>query len=148
MRSFDFSPLMRSSIGYDRIEQLFEGVDRASSSDKFPPYNIIKKDQDNYQITMAVSGFSEGDIAITATQNSLKITGKSSQDDENVEYLHRGIAGRAFTQSFELADTIKVVGASLVNGLLSVELRREIPEALKPRTIEISKDNLLQSDAA
>lgn len=148
MRSFDFSPLMRSSIGYDRIEQLFDGIDRAATSDKFPPYNIIKKDQDNYQITMAVSGFSEGDIDITATQNSLKITGKSSQDDKDVEYLHRGIAGRAFTQTFELADTIKVVGAGLANGLLSIELRREIPEALKPRTIEIGKAGLLETDAA
>ena len=148
MRSFDFSPLMRSSIGYDRIEQLFDGIDRAATSDKFPPYNIIKKDQDNYQITMAVSGFSEGDIDITATQNSLKITGKSSQDDKDVEYLHRGIAGRAFTQTFELADTIKVVSAGLANGLLSIELRREIPEALKPRTIEIGKTGLLETDAA
>lgn len=148
MRSFDFSPLMRSSVGYDRIEQLFQGLDQTSSTDKFPPYNIIKKDQDNYQITMAVSGFSDKDIDITATQNSLKISGKSSQDEQDVEYLHRGIAGRAFTQTFELADTIKVVDASLVNGLLTVDLKREIPEALKPRTINIKKANLLESDAA
>ncbi|MBL4906551.1 MAG: Hsp20 family protein [Sneathiella sp.] len=148
MRSFDFSPLMRSSIGYDRIEQLFQGLERTPSSDKFPPYNIIKKDLDNYQITMAVSGFSEGDIEITATQNSLQITGKSSQDDKDVEYLHRGIAGRAFNQNFELADTIKVVGASLDNGLLAIDLKREIPDALRPRTIEIGKSSLLEGKAA
>ncbi|MEP3247255.1 MAG: Hsp20 family protein [Sneathiella sp.] len=148
MRHFDFTPLMRSTIGYDRIGQLFEGLEQGSSNDKFPPYNIVKKDQDNYQISMAVAGFSEDDIDITATQNSLKITGKSAQVEDKVEYLHQGIAGRAFTQTFELADTIKVVGASLVNGLLNIELHREIPEALKPRTIEIKNQDLLEGKAA
>ncbi len=148
MRSFDFSPLMRSSVGYDRIEQLFQGLDQTSSTDKFPPYNIVKKDQDNYQITMAVSGFSDDDIEITATQNALKISGKSTQDDKEIEYLHRGIAGRAFTQNFELAETIKVVGASLDKGLLVIDLKREIPEALKPRSIKISNTELLESSAA
>ncbi|MEH6401799.1 MAG: Hsp20 family protein [Sneathiella sp.] len=148
MRNFDFAPLMRSTIGYDRIEHLFEGLEQASRSDKFPPYNIIKNDQDNYQITMALSGFTEDDIDITVKENSLSISGKSAEDDGTVEYLHRGIAGRAFAQSFELADTIEVTGASMINGLLKVNLHREIPEALKPRTITIEKAKLLEDQAA
>ncbi|MCG8493210.1 MAG: Hsp20 family protein [Sneathiellales bacterium] len=148
MRHLDFTPLMRSTIGFDRIGQLFEGLEQASAADKFPPYNIVKRDQDNYQITMAVAGFSEDDIEITATQNSLKITGKSAAEEDTAEYLHKGIAGRAFTQNFELADTIKVTGASMTNGLLHIELQREVPEALKPRTIEIQKQKLLQEKAA
>jgi len=148
MRSFDFAPLMRSTIGYDRIEHLFQGLEQASRSDKFPPYNIIKNDLDNYQITMALSGFTEDDIDITVKENALSITGKSAEDDEGVEYLHRGIAGRAFSQNFELADTIKVTGASMNNGLLKVDLHREIPEALKPRTIKIEKSSLLEDKAA
>jgi len=148
MRHLDFTPLMRSTIGFDRIGQLFEGLEQASATDKFPPYNIVKRDQDNYQITMAVAGFSEDDIEITATQNSLKITGKSTPEEDKAEYLHKGIAGRAFTQNFELAETIKVTGASMTNGLLHIELQREVPEALKPRTIEIKKQKLLQDKAA
>lgn len=148
MRNFDFAPLMRSTIGYDRIEHLFHGLEQASHSDKFPPYNIIKNDQDNYQITMALSGFSEDDIEITVKEKTLNISGKSSESEEGVEYLHRGIAGRAFAQNFELADTIKVTGASMNNGLLQVNLHREIPEALKPRTIKIGNSNLLEDKAA
>ena len=139
MRNFDFSPLMRSTVGYDRIEQLFDGLERATGGDKYPPYNIVKNDQDSYSIVMAVAGFSEGDIRITATQNSLEISGETKDEQEEVEYLHRGIAGRAFTQTFELADTIKVVGAQMENGLLKIALQREIPEAMKPRTISITK---------
>ena len=148
MRQFDFTPLMRSSVGYDRVEQLFNGLEHTSPADKFPPYNIVKKDQDNYQITMAIAGFSENDIEITATQNSLKITGQSAQSEEESEYLHRGIAGRSFTQSFDLADTIKVVGASMANGLLNIELQREIPEALIPKKIEISNATRAEENAA
>ncbi|MFT6556831.1 MULTISPECIES: Hsp20 family protein [Sneathiella] len=149
MRHFDFTPLMRSTIGYDRIGQLFEGLEQASTADKFPPYNIVKKDPDHYRITMAVAGFSEDEIEITATQNSLKITGKSVVEEEDgVEYLHKGIAGRAFTQTFELADTVKVAGASMNNGLLHIELHREIPEALKPRSIKIEKQKMLEGKKA
>ncbi|MBE7637995.1 Hsp20 family protein [Sneathiella sp. P13V-1] len=139
MRNLDFSPLMRSTVGYDRISQLFEGMERATNGDKYPPYNIIKNDQDSYSIVMAVAGFSEGDIRITATHNSLEVSGETKDEQEDVEYLHRGIAGRAFTQTFELADTIKVVGAEMENGLLKIALQREIPEAMKPRTISITK---------
>ena len=139
MHNFDFSPLMRSTIGYDRVEQLFDGLERATSGDKYPPYNIVKNDQDSYSIVMAVAGFSEGDIRITATQNSLEISGETEEAQDEVEYLHRGIAGRAFNQSFELADTIKVVGAEMENGLLKIALQREIPEEMKPRNISITK---------
>ncbi len=139
MRNFDFSPLMRSTVGYDRIEQLFDGLERATGGDKYPPYNIVKNDQDSYSIVMAVAGFSEGDIRITATQNSLEVSGETKDEQDEVEYLHRGIAGRTFTQTFELADTIKVVGAEMENGLLKIALQREIPEAMKPRNISITK---------
>jgi molecular chaperone IbpA len=145
MRSYDFSPLLRSSVGFDRIEHLFRGLERASNDGGFPPYNIAKQDADNYRITMAVAGFTEDEIEITANQNSLKISGKSKQEKDDTEYLHRGIAGRSFNQNFELAETIKVVGAELENGLLHIDLVREIPEALKPRTIAIGQSKVIEN---
>ena len=151
MRTYDFSPLMRSTVGFDRIEQLFRGLERASAENSYPPYNIIRKDADNYRITMAVAGFEENQIKIVATQNSLKVTGKSSEEKDETEgqqYLHRGLASRSFVQNFELAETIKVVGAAMENGLLHIDLVREIPEELKPRTIEINKDKLIENKAA
>jgi len=148
MRTYDFSPLLRSSVGFDRIEHLFRGLDRASTDTSFPPYNIVKKDADNYRITMAVAGFAEDEIDITANQNSLKITGKSAKEKADAEYLHRGLAARSFNQNFELAETIKVVGAEMENGLLHIDLVREIPEALKPRTIEIASSKLIENKAA
>jgi len=148
MRTYDFSPLLRSSVGYDRIEHLFRGLERASTDNSFPPYNIVKKDTDNYRITMAVAGFKEEEIEITANQNSLKIAGKSATEKDDAEYLHRGIAGRSFNQNFELAETIKVTGAEMENGLLHIDLVREIPEALKPRSIEIGKGKLIETQAA
>lgn len=148
MRTYDFSPLLRSSVGFDRIEHLFRGLDRASTDTSFPPYNIVKKDADNYRITMAVAGFAEDEIDITANQNSLKITGKSAKEKDDAEYLHRGLAARSFNQNFELAETIKVVGAEMENGLLHIDLVREIPEALKPRTIDITSSKLIENKAA
>ncbi|TNE41081.1 MAG: Hsp20 family protein [Alphaproteobacteria bacterium] len=147
MRTYDFSPLMRSTVGFDRIEQLFRGLERASTENSYPPYNIVRKDADNYRITMAVAGFDEDQIEIVSNQNSLKVTGKSTEEKDKVEYLHRGLAARSFTQTFELAETIKVTGASMENGLLHIDLVREIPEELKPRTIEInkSKDKLIEN---
>ena len=148
MRTYDFSPLMRSTVGFDRIEQLFRGMERASTESGFPPYNIVKSDADHYRITMAVAGFTEDQIDIVANQNTLKISGKSADEKDEVEYLHRGLAARSFVQNFELAETIKVVGASMENGLLHIDLVREIPEELKPRTIEITKGKLIESQAA
>jgi molecular chaperone IbpA len=139
MRTYDLSPLFRSSVGFDRMTRMLESalkVDDAALS--YPPYNIEKLSDDAYRITMAVAGFGLEDLDITSQENLLVITGKAKKDAENGQYLYRGIAGRAFERRFQLADHIKVTGASLVNGLLHVELVREIPETMKPRTISIS----------
>lgn len=136
MTSFDFSPLFRSTIGFDRLSQLLDQalVDEGSS---YPPYNIEKTGEDAYRITMAVAGFGEDDLNIVAQENMLVVSGKAKPADDKTEYLYRGIAGRAFERRFQLADHIKVVGAQLVNGLLHVELVREVPEAKRPRTIKV-----------
>ncbi len=139
MRAFDLSPLYRATVGFDHMGQLFDTVSRMDEATiSYPPYNIDKTDDDHYGITMAVAGFSPDDITITVKQNSLVVAGVGRGDDREVTYLHRGIAGRSFERRFELADHIRVQGASLVNGLLRVDLVREIPEEMKPRTIQIS----------
>lgn len=138
MRSFDLTPLMRSSIGFDRFNRLFETLGQSDEGGfSYPPYNIEKFGEDSYRITMAVAGFSDGDIDVTVKENTLVVSGQGLAEREDVAYLYRGIAGRAFERRFELADTIKVVGARLENGLLHIDLAREIPEALKPRKIAI-----------
>jgi len=145
MRTYDLSPLFRSSVGFDRMTRMLESalkVDDASLS--YPPYNIEKLSDDAYRITMAVAGFGAEDLDITSQENLLVITGKAKKDAENGQYLYRGIAGRAFERRFQLADHIKVTGANLVNGLLHVELVREIPETMKPRTISISSGTAQQ----
>lgn len=136
MTTFDFSPLFRSTIGFDRLSQLLDQalVDEGSS---YPPYNIEKTGDDAYRITMAIAGFGEDDLNIVAQENTLLVSGKAKAADEKAEFLHRGIAGRAFERRFQLADHIKVVGAQLVNGLLHVDLVREVPEAKRPRTIKV-----------
>lgn len=142
MRTTDFSPLYRFSVGFDRMQRL---VDAASRFDDaayaYPPYNIETRGDDAYRITMTVAGFAEKDLDVTVTENTLVISGRKRDEDEGVSYLHRGIAGRAFERRFELADHIKVVGANLVNGLLHVDLVREVPEEKKPRTIAIGSRN-------
>lgn len=138
MRAYDLSPLFRSTVGFDRLSRLLESatnIDDAAAS--YPPYNIEKLGEDSYRITMAVAGFGPEDVEITAQENSLVITGKAKKEVETGQFLYRGIAGRAFERRFQLADFIKVTGASMVNGLLHVDLVREIPEAMKPRTIRI-----------
>ncbi len=138
MRTYDLTPLLRSTIGFDRFNRLLEaGTKLDENALSYPPYNIEKTGEDDYRITMAVAGFSAEDIDVTAKENTLVISGQALPDHEGVTYLHRGVAGRAFERRFELADTIEVVGASLENGLLHVDLVREIPEALKPRRIAI-----------
>ena len=136
MTSFDFSPLFRSTIGFDRLGRMLDEalVDEGSS---YPPYNIEKTGEDAYRITMAVAGFGEDEISIVAQENTLSVSGKAKASEETSEFLYRGIAGRAFERRFQLADHIKVVGAQLVNGLLHVDLVREVPEAKRPRTIKI-----------
>jgi molecular chaperone IbpA len=138
MRSFDLSPLFRSTVGFDRFASLFDAATRLDEqATSYPPYNIEKTGDSTYRITMAVAGFGAQDINLTAQANSLVVTGKANRDENAGQYLHRGIAGRAFERRFELADHIKVTGASLENGLLHIDLVREVPEAMKPRTIEI-----------
>ena len=137
---FDFSPLFRSTIGFDRLTRLVDAATRVdSASVAYPPYNIEKTGEDAYRLTMAVAGFSPAELDITVQENTLLVTGRGAQkEDENGGgYLHRGIARRSFERRFSLADHMKVVGASLDNGLLYVDVVREVPEAAKPRTIEI-----------
>ena len=136
MRSYDFSPLFRSSVGFDRLAQLMDSArDEAPS---YPPYNIERTGEDQYRITMAVAGFAENDIEITAQENALSVVGKQPKDEAPKSLLYRGIAGRPFQRRFELAEYIRVTGASLENGLLHIELVREVPEAVKPRSIKIA----------
>ena len=141
MRHIDLSPLMRATVGFDRMMHLLDVAGRPESAPGYPPYNIEKLDENAYRITMAVAGFGEADLDLTVKDGSLVITGtqdKAGEDAQEAEYLHRGIATRAFERRFELADHIEVRGARLENGLLHVELVREIPEAMKPRTIKIA----------
>ena len=138
MRTYDLTPLFRTSIGFDRMSRLMDAALKLEDSAKgYPPYNIAKKGEHDYRITLAVAGFAESDLDITAFENTLTIKGKSRTEDEDLRFLHRGIAGRSFERRFQLADHVKVRGASLENGLLHVALEREIPEALKPRSISI-----------
>jgi molecular chaperone IbpA len=138
MDRFDFSPLFRSTIGFDRLTRLMDAATRVDGNAvAYPPYNIEKTGEDSYRLTMAVAGFGRDEIEITVHENSLIVTGKSQGDEENGRFLHRGIARRAFERRFSLADHIKVTGASLDNGLLHVDMVREVPEAMKPRTIAI-----------
>lgn len=136
MRSYDFAPLTRSTIGFDRMMDLLQSSAQLDAVDNYPPYNIEKLGDDSYRITMAVAGFARDDLNIVAQANQLVVSGRKAED-EGVEYLHRGFAARGFERRFNLADFIKVKGASLANGLLSIDLAREVPEALKPRTIQI-----------
>ena len=138
MQAFDLSPLFRSTVGFDRLTRLLDSATRVDDSTfSYPPYNIEQTGDDSYRIVMAVAGFAEGDLSITQQANSLLISGKQEKPAEEKKFLYRGIAGRAFERRFELADHIKVVSAKLTNGLLSVELAREVPEAMKPRTIKV-----------
>jgi molecular chaperone IbpA len=139
MRSaFDFSPLFRSTVGFDRLPGLLEAAARFDEASMgYPPYNIEKLDEESYRITMAVAGFNEDDLEIEVRENSLIVSGRQAEDDGEKTYLHRGIAGRAFQRRFQIADHVKVTGARLENGLLHVDLVRELPEEMKPRQIRI-----------
>jgi molecular chaperone IbpA len=138
MRSFDLSPLFRYSVGFDRLDDLFETAFRNTQEASYPPYNIVRTGQDNYKITLAVAGFGENDLEVMVKENVLTVRGKvNDAEKEEVTYLHRGIAGRAFEHRFQLADHVRVTGANLANGLLDIELVREIPEAMRPQRIEI-----------
>jgi len=133
---FDLSPLYRSSIGFDRIFDMLEDASQATAIDNWPPYDIARTGEDDYRITMAVAGFSPEELSMTQEQNMLVVAGQRFGEDTG-EYLHRGIAGRPFQRRFQLADHVKVTGAGLDNGLLTIDLKREIPEEMKPHRIEI-----------
>lgn len=140
--SYDYAPLYRSSIGFDRVFNLLENAQRTRSISDWPPYDIIRTGEDSYQISIAVAGFTRDEIDITFQSNLLTVTGKK-QETPAEGYLHRGIAARPFEHRFELADHVRVKGAELKNGLLAIDLVREIPEALKPRKIDIQTDAVL-----
>ena len=137
MRTYDFSPLWRSTIGFDRLFDLAEMAQRAGGEDNYPPYNIERLTDDRYQISLAVAGFAPQDIAITAEQNVVTIEG-SKADKAERDFLYRGISTRNFKRQFNLADYVQVKSATFDNGLLKIELVREIPEAMKPRRIAIN----------
>jgi molecular chaperone IbpA len=142
MDRFDFSPLFRSTIGFDRLARLVDSATRFdTATPAYPPYNIESTGEESYRLTMAVAGFARDELDITVEKNSLVISGKAQKEDEEAQgrYLHRGIARRAFERRFSLADHIKVNGASLDNGLLHVDLVREVPEEAKPRQITIGE---------
>ncbi|OWJ63664.1 Hsp20 family protein [Inquilinus limosus] len=141
MRTLDLSPLFRSTIGIDRMSRLLDSaLQFDTAAPAYPPYNIEKTGEDSYRITMAVAGFGEDDLEVVTSENTLTVRAKATPDEEEKSrvFLHRGIAGRAFERRFQLADYIKVSGATLVNGLLNIELVREVPEAQKPRTVKIA----------
>ena len=140
MRHVDFSPLYRSTVGFDRLFTMLDTLAQPENGQAYPPYNIERTGENAYRITMAVAGFAEDDLSIEAKANVLKIAGAKGEDaqDESREVLHRGIASRAFERRFQLADHVEVKGAHLENGLLHIDLEREIPEAMKPRRIEIA----------
>ena len=134
--AFDFSPFYRDTVGFDRVFHMLDSV-VSQGSQGYPPYNIEKVSDDTYRIVMAVAGFSEAELSITQKDEELLVTGKSQPGAEEKEYLYRGIAAREFERRFQLADHVKVVGAGLANGLLTIELKREIPEEKKARAIRI-----------
>jgi len=135
--TFDYAPLSRSTIGFDRFLEMVDAAQRASGEDNYPPYNIERLGDDRYQISLAVAGFCPEDIAVTAEQNILTIEGQKAEKAQS-EYLYRGISARPFKRQFNLADYVQVKNATFENGLLRVELAREVPEAMKPRRIAIN----------
>jgi molecular chaperone IbpA len=140
MRPYDFSPLFRYSVGFDRIERMLgTASERADQAPGYPPYNIEAAGADAYRITMAVAGFREQDLDIQIKENALSVAGNITDGDGGGKFLHQGIAARSFNQRFDLADHVKVSGANLDNGLLTIDLVRELPEALQPRRIAVKK---------
>ena len=150
MRTFDLAPLYRSTVGFDRLFSMLDGFEATPG---YPPYNIERTGENDYRISIAVAGFGEGDLSIEAKDNTLTVKGaKQTKDEQTGEVLYQGIAARAFERQFQLADYVQVKGASLENGLLHVDLVREIPEAKKPRSIPIgngqSKPQVVEAKAA
>ena len=149
MRSFDFAPLYRASIGFDQIADLLDRVStHEGGQSSYPPYNIEKTGGDGYRISIAAAGFSEADLEIEVKENTLNVSAQKPKAEDKRTYLHRGIATRAFERQFHLADHVRAVGASYEDGMLHIELIREVPEALKPRRIQIQSKSPLQVEAS
>ncbi|SFO17858.1 Hsp20 family protein [Sphingomonas sp. OK281] len=136
--NFDFAPYRRSTVGFDRLFDLLESTARTEAAEGYPPFDIERESEDSYRITLAVAGFRPDDIEIVAQNNQLTVSGRRPDDRDEARFLHRGIATRAFERRFQLADFVQVQAARFDNGLLTIGLKREIPEAMKPRRIEIS----------
>ena len=137
MRTYDFAPLWRSSVGFDRLFDLINDTQRLDAQDNYPPYDIVRTGENTYRISVALAGFSPDEISITAQQNRLTVAGSKAEHTPEHEYLHQGIAARPFERQFNLEDHVEVEGASYENGLLQIELARKIPEAMKPRRVAI-----------
>lgn len=149
MRNLDFSPLYRSAIGFDRIASLLDGMTTSEQNQPaYPPYNIELTGEDRYRISMAVAGFEQSELDIQVEQNRLTVGGNKQTESEPRNFLHRGIAARNFERRFQLADHVKVTAANLENGLLHIDLVREVPEAMKPRKVAIGEGKLLQGERA
>lgn len=148
MNRFDFSPYRRTTVGFDRLFELLESQARGNGGENYPPFNIERRGEDAYRITLAVAGFRSDDLDITAQQNLLTIVGKKRDEASDGELLHVGIANRGFERRFELADYVRVANADLADGLLVIDLVREVPEAMKPKKILVGKPGLeiVQSD--
>jgi molecular chaperone IbpA len=147
MRSFDLAPLYRATVGFDQIADMMDRVlSSEASQPTYPPYNIEKLDNDTYRISIAVAGFSDSDLSVELRENALIVSARKAEVDGERTYLHRGIAMRAFERRFQLADHMQVTGAAHVDGMLNIDLKREVPEALKPRRIEISSTKQIEKD--
>jgi molecular chaperone IbpA len=145
MRTFDFSPLWRSTIGFDHLADLVDSSLRQATDDNYPPYNIERSSEDHYRITLALAGFAPEDVTVTAEQNTLTIEGKPAAKQQR-EYLYQGIAARPFRRVYNLADYVQVKAATFKDGLLTIDLAREVPEAMKPRRIAINGGSTPQID--
>ncbi|MCB1371781.1 MAG: Hsp20 family protein, partial [Rhodobacteraceae bacterium] len=145
MRHFDLTPLYRSTVGFDRLASVLDQVMASDvGSNAYPPYNIEKTGEDAYRITIAVAGFSEAELSIEARDGQLVVTGRKAESEDKANFLHRGIATRAFERRFQLADHVRAENAVTENGLLHIDLVREVPEALKPRKIEIAGKSAIE----
>lgn len=141
MTTLDFSPLFRSTVGFDRLMNLLESSGQwGEAANSYPPYNIERTGQDRYRVTLAVAGFAEDELVVETRENTLVVEGRKKGPEAGRAFLHRGIAGRSFKRQFQLADHVKAGGAMLSNGLLVIDLVREVPEAMKPRRIQISNE--------
>ena len=147
MRTFDLAPLYRATVGFDQLADLMDRVlTTEGTQPSYPPYNIEKLDDDAYRISIAVAGFSDNDLSVEVRENALIVSARKGDDKDERTYLHRGIATRAFERRFHLADHVHVTGAAHVDGMLNIDLKREVPEALKPRRIEISSTKQIEKD--